>query len=256
MPGLEIHQFVILGDNYAVLIRDPVSGAVASIDAGDAAAIQRELAARGWTLTHILVTHHHGDHTAGIAELKAASGCTVVGPKGDAGKIAGLDQLVGEGDSFRFGSCEVRVIETPGHTAGHVTYWLPSEDVAFAGDTLFALGCGRVNEGDHRMMWSSLAKLAQLPPETSVYCGHEYTEANAAFALTIEPENADLVARAAEVKALRAAGRPTLPTTIGRERATNPFLRPQSAAIRARLAMAGAEDWQVFGEIRERKNRA
>jgi hydroxyacylglutathione hydrolase len=255
MAKLDVHQFPCLSDNYGVLIRDPESGAVASIDAPDAADVRNALAETGWKLTHILTTHHHADHTAGNSAVKAETGCTIIGPRGEAAKIPGIDKAVGEGDTFKFGSHEVRVLETPGHTAGHITYWIPDASIAFVGDTLFAIGCGRVIEGTYEMMWQSLEKLAKLPPETSIYCGHEYTQSNAKFALTIEPENDALQQRAKDVDKLRANGRPTLPTTIGLELQTNPFLRPNSPAIRQRLGMADAPDWKVFGEIRDRKNR-
>jgi hydroxyacylglutathione hydrolase len=256
MPKLEIHQFPCLGDNYGVLIRDAEGGVTAAIDAPDAPAVASALAAKGWKLTHILTTHHHGDHTAGNLPLKAETGCTIIGPRAEATKIPGLDKAVGEGDTFPFGSHEVRVFDTPGHTAGHISYWLPADHVAFVGDTLFAIGCGRVIEGNAQMMWQSLQKLMALPKETTVYCGHEYTQANARFALTIEPENAALQARAEEVDRLRAAGKPTLPTNIGIELETNPFLRPHVPAIQKRLGMEGKPAWQIFGEIRERKNRS
>jgi hydroxyacylglutathione hydrolase len=256
MSALEIRQFPCLSDNFGVILRDPASGTVAAIDAPEAAAVEAALASAGWTLTHILVTHHHADHTDGIPALKAKYGAIVIGPKGEASRISGLDRTVAGGDSFKLGNFEVRVLDTPGHTLGHITYWLPEAKAAFVGDTLFSLGCGRVVEGDMKMMWGSLAKLAALPPETAVYCGHEYTAANAKFSLTIEPENAALQARAKEVEQLRAAGQPTLPTTIGRELATNPFIRPRSADIRKRLGLREAEDWQVFAEVRERKNKA
>lgn len=255
MAKLEIHQFPCLSDNYGVLIRDPDSGLVASIDAPETAAVKRALAEKGWTLTHILTTHHHADHTDGNLPLKGETNCTIIGPKAEAAKIPGIDKQVGEGDVFDFGSFKVHVFDTPGHTAGHITYWIPSADVAFAGDTLFALGCGRILEGTHEMMWKSLEKLMALPPATQVYCGHEYTLSNAKFALTIEPENAALQARAKEIEKMVAAGQPTLPTRIDVELATNPFLRPSSPQIRERLGMAGEPDWKVFGEIRERKNR-
>jgi hydroxyacylglutathione hydrolase len=201
------------------------------------------------------VTHHHADHTGGNAALKAATGCTIVGPRGEAAKIPGIDTKMGDGDAFTFGSYEVRVLETPGHTAGQVNYFIPSARVAFCGDTLFAIGCGRVIEGTPQMMWTSLKKLMALPADTQVYCGHEYTQANAAFALTIEPENAALQKRSKEVDALRAEGKPTLPTSIGLELETNPFLRPHIAAIQRRLGMEGRAEWEIFAEIRERKNK-
>jgi hydroxyacylglutathione hydrolase len=256
MAELEIHQFPCLSDNYGVLIRDAAVGVVASIDAPVAATVKEALAEKGWRLTHILTTHHHADHTDGNLALKAETKCTIIGPKGEAEKIPGLDRAVGEGDTFAFGEFQVRVLDTPGHTAGHITYWIPAAGVAFVGDTLFAIGCGRVIEGTHQMMWASLKKIMGLPPATRLYCGHEYTLANAKFALTIEPENAALQKRHKEVEALRAAGKPTLPTRVDIELETNPFLRPDSRAIQERLGMVGAAEWQIFAEIRERKNRA
>jgi hydroxyacylglutathione hydrolase len=255
MAKLDIHQFPCLSDNYGVLIRDAEAGVTAAIDAPDASQVAAALKEKGWRLTHILTTHHHGDHTAGNLALKADTKCTIIGPRGEAAKVPGIDKQVGEGDTFKFGSFEVRVLDTPGHTAGHITYLIPSAGVAFVGDTLFAIGCGRVIEGNAQMMWNSLQKLMALPKETQVYCGHEYTQSNAKFALTIEPENAALVKRAKEVDQLRAAGKPTLPTNIGIELETNPFLRPSVPAIQQRLGMTGKPEWQIFGEIRERKNR-
>jgi hydroxyacylglutathione hydrolase len=255
MAKLDIHQFPCLSDNYGVLIRDAEAGVTAAIDAPDANQVAAALEEKGWRLTHILTTHHHGDHTAGNLALKADTKCTIIGPRGEAAKVPGIDKQVGEGDTFKFGSFEVRVLDTPGHTAGHITYLIPSAGVAFVGDTLFAIGCGRVIEGNAQMMWNSLQKLMALPKETQVYCGHEYTQSNAKFALTIEPENAALVKRAKEVDQLRAAGKPTLPTNIGIELETNPFLRPSVPAIQQRLGMTGKPEWQIFGEIRERKNR-
>lgn len=256
MPAIQIHQFLCLKDNFGVLIHEPETNVTASIDAPDAPPIRDVLRLKGWRLTHILVTHHHADHTQGIADLKAETGCTVIGPRNESAKIKGLESLVGEGDSFSFGSVRVQVLDTPGHTAGHITYWLPSEAVAFAGDTIFAVGCGRVIEGSMEQMWNSLSKIAKLPPDTELYCGHEYTLANVKFALTIEPENEALQRRAAEVERLVAAGKPTLPTRVSEELATNPFLRAGSPAIRKRLGLEKAADWQVFAEVRERKNRS
>ena len=255
MAKLEIHQFPCLSDNFGVLIHDAEANVTASIDAPDAKAVTAALAEKGWTLTHILTTHHHGDHTDGNLALKSRSRCIIIGPRGEAGKIPGIDKDVGEGSTFKFGSHDVHVLDTPGHTAGHITYVMPSVPVAFVGDTLFAIGCGRVIEGNAQMMWGSLKKLMALPKETAVYCGHEYTQSNAKFALTIEPENAALQKRAKEVDQLRAAGKPTLPTTIGLELETNPFLRPHVPAIQKRLGLEGKPEWQIFGEIRERKNR-
>ncbi len=255
MAQLEIHQFPCLSDNYGVLIRDPQTNATASIDVPEAAAVRAALKAKGWTLTHVLTTHHHNDHTAGNLEIKAETGCTIIGPKAEAARIPGIDTAVGQGDRFKFGGFDVDVLDTPGHTAGHISLFIPAAEVAFVGDTLFAMGCGRVIEGNAQMMWDSLQKLAKLPPATRLYCGHEYTVANATFALTIEPENAALQRRAKEIGELRAQGKATLPTTVAAELETNVFLRPQVGVIRRRLGMESAADWQVFGEIRERKNR-
>ena len=256
MAAPEIHQFICIKDNYGVLVRDPASGAVAAIDAPNGDEVAAALAAKGWKLDYILTTHRHADHTDGNLALKKASGCTIIGPRGEADKVPGIDKAVGQGDTFKVGGLEVRVLDTPGHTKGHITFWLPGAEVAFAGDTLFAMGCGRVMEGTMETMWQSLGKIAALPPATQIYCGHEYTLANAKFALTIEPENEQLQARAKAVEAARTRGEMTLPTRLDLELETNPFLRPQSPAIRKRLGLETAPDWQVFAEIRERKNRS
>jgi len=255
MTQLHIRQFPCLKDNYGVLIHDPEGGTTAAIDAPDAAVVAHQLADAGWRLTHIFATHHHADHTAGIAALKSETGCQVIGPRGEAQRIPMIDRDVAEPDTLAFGRLEVRVLDTPGHTIGHVSYWLPEARVAFVGDTLFAMGCGRVLEGTAEMMWASLKKIASLPAETMVYCGHEYTLANARFGLTIEPENVALRQRAHDVEAMRAAGKQTLPTRVGLELETNVFLRPQVVAIRERLGMISAPDWKVFAEIRDRKNK-
>lgn len=254
MAQLEIHQFPCLSDNYGVLLRDGDAGVVASIDAPDAGAVEAALKEKGWTLTHILVTHHHWDHTQGNEALKAATGCTIIGPKGEADKVPGIDTKVGEGDTFKFGNFDVKVSETPGHTAGHIIYHVPEAEAAFVGDTLFAMGCGRVIEGTMEQMWGAVEKVAKLPPETALYCGHEYTVANAEFAMSVEPGNVALQKRQAEVKALRAQGKPTLPTTVAVELATNPFIRADSAEIRANLGLQNASDAEVFAEVRTRKN--
>jgi hydroxyacylglutathione hydrolase len=256
MSQLVIHQFPCLKDNYGVLVHEPDSGLTASIDAPCASRVRQELDAKGWKLSHILTTHHHADHTGGNLTLKQETGCTVVGPAAEAARIPGIDVEVGEGGAVEFGAFRIRVLETPGHTLGHVSYWIPEASVAFVGDTLFAMGCGRVLEGSHEMMWTSLQKIAALPRETQIYCGHEYTLANAQFGLTIEPDNVALRQRAHDVTALRADGKPALPTRIDLELETNVFLRPHVAAIRNKLNMRAAADWRVFGEMRERKNRA
>ncbi len=256
MAELEIHQFSCLSDNYGVLIRDAEAGVVASIDAPSADEVKAALAEKGWSLTHILTTHHHWDHTDGNLALKEATGCTIIGPKGEADKVPGIDEKVGEGDTFKFGSFDVEVQETPGHTAGHVIYHIPAAKAAFVGDTLFAMGCGRVIEGEMEEMWRSVEKVAKLPADTVLYCGHEYTVANATFAMSVEPGNKALQDRFEAVKALRAAGKPTLPTTVAEELETNPFIRVDSPEIRANVGRENAADWEVFAEVRERKNRS
>jgi hydroxyacylglutathione hydrolase len=254
LPKLDLHYFICRQDNYGVLLHDRESGLTASIDAPEAQAIERELAAKGWKLSHILTTHHHVDHVEGNLALKRKWNAKIIGPKAEASQIPGIDTGVAGGESYEFAGREVKVIATPGHTKGHIVLYLPQEDLLFAGDTLFALGCGRVIEGTLPEMWASLDKLRKLPPGTVFHCGHEYTETNARFALTIEPTNAALIARAAKIKAQRAKGEMTLPGTIGEELATNVFLRPESKDIRAvrRMPLAGKAD--VFAEIRKRKD--
>ncbi len=256
MPKLDTEQFACLSDNYGVLIHDADAGMTASIDAPDADAILERLVAKGWRLTHLLVTHHHADHTGGNLKLKEATGCMIIGPNEEAERIPGIDRAVGEGDTVTFGHFEIRVLETPGHTAGHIAYWIPEAHVVFVGDTLFPMGAGRIFEGNAEMMWSSLKKIMALPPDTEIYCGHEYTAANVQFALTLDPDNSALQDRAKEVDELRARGQPTLPTRLDRELETNPFLRPNVPEIRSKLGMPFAPDWKVFAEIRERKNKA
>lgn len=251
-----IHQFLIGGDNYGLLLHDDASGATATIDAGEAAPILAALKETGWTLTDILITHHHGDHVAGIPALKDATGAKVTAPWGDRDRVPMVDVTVREGDVITIGTLKAEIIETPGHTLHHIAYYLPEEGVLFAGDTLFSLGCGRLFEGTPAQMWASLQKLRSLPAATKLYCGHEYTQSNARFAATIDPENAALRQRAREVDALRAKGAFTLPVTLGAENAENPFLRADDPLIAARLGMANAAAVDVFAELRARKNRA
>lgn len=251
----EIELFTCLSDNYGVLMHDPETGATAAIDVPEAAPVLAAAARRGWTISHILVTHHHPDHVQGIAEVKEATGARVIANAADAHRIPLVDETVLAGGTARFGGQTADIIDTPGHTVGHIAYHFGAERLLFAGDTLFALGCGRLFEGTPAQMWAALQALAALPPETQVYCGHEYTESNARFALTVDPGNAALQARAKAVAELRAAGRPTIPTTIALEKATNPFLRAADPAIAAELGMAGATPLAVFTELRERKNR-
>src|ERR1700676_1441632 len=254
MPA-QTFLFPCLQDNFGVLLHDPASGATASINAPEAAPVEAALKKTGWRLTDILVTHHHGDHTAGIGELKAHHKCRVVAPRNEAQRIAHVDETVGEGDKVTVGGIAARVIETPGHTAGHISYFLAADKLAFVGDTLFSIGCGRVIEGNPEMMWNSLVKLRDLPDDTRFYCGHEYTQANIRFAKTIEPNNKALAARADEVAKLIGAGTPTIPATIKAEKAANPFLRADNAEVAKSLGLGGSPAWKVFAEIRERKNR-
>lgn len=252
-----IHQFLCLSDNFGVLVHDPHRRATAAIDAPEAAPILAALAARDWELTDILVTHHHHDHVQGIAGLRERfpQAC-VVGPSKEAERIGRLDRAVGEDDVVEVGALAATVIEVPGHTSGHVAYWFTEEGILFSGDTLFSLGCGRGFEEPAHILYHSLQKLAALPGETAVYCGHEYTLANARFALSVDPENVILAERAAAVARLREAGKFTLPTTIELERATNPFLRAEAPEIQAAIGMEGADPADVFAELRARKNRA
>jgi hydroxyacylglutathione hydrolase len=256
MPALEIYQFTCREDNYCVLVHDPKSGMTASIDAPEETPIRVALEQKGWHLSHILNTHHHFDHVEGNNNLKRDFNCTIIGPADEADKIPLLDQPVGHGDQFSMGDIPIEVIGTPGHTLGEISYYFPDANVVFTGDTLFALGCGRIFEGTPAMMWQSLQRLSQLPRETKVYCGHEYTLANAGFAATIDPHNSALQQRIEDIKRLRADNQPTLPTTIGLELDTNPFMRPSDPAIRNNLAMENASDAEVFAEIRGRKDKA
>src|SRR3954468_13134313 len=252
----EIRLFPCLSDNYGYLIHDSASNAVASVDAPEAAPIVQALEREGWTLTDILVTHHHGDHIGGIAELKQKYNCRVVAPHDNTAKIPHVDVRVKQGDVIKVGSLLARVLETPGHTLDHISYVFASEKALFAADTLFSIGCGRVFEGDYPMMWESLLKLRALPDDFILYCGHEYTAANVKFALTVDPDNAALKARAEQVARLRAEGKPTIPTLLGDEKRTNVFLRADEPSIAARLHMKGADATAVFGELRERKNKS
>jgi hydroxyacylglutathione hydrolase len=254
-PHAQVRLFLCLKDNYGVLVHDPASGATAAIDAPEAAPVEAALTASGWNLSDILVTHHHGDHTAGIGELKQRHGARVVAPRQEALKIPDVDEEVAEGDTVTVGTLSARVIATPGHTLGQINYYFPAAKLLFAGDTLFSIGCGRVIEGTPEMMWQSLLKLRDLPDDTSMFCGHEYTNANIRFALTIEPDNPALAARAAEVKRQVAAGTPTIPTLMGEEKRANVFLRADDPAVAAAVGLAGKPAAQVFAEVRARKNR-
>ena len=247
---LDLHQFGYDQDNYGVLLHDSESGETAMVDAGDAAAARAALATAGWQLTQIWITHHHGDHTAGLQDIAAETGAVIYGPAG----VSGVTNTLSGGDSFVFAGRRVEVLATPGHTLDMLNYHLASESLAFTGDTLFAMGCGRLFEGDAEMMWESLTKLMALDDETILYCSHEYTAANAAFALSVDPDNQALQRRAEAVAELRAAGQPTVPTIMALEKETNPFLRADDAAIRTVLGMESATDSAVFAEIRRRKD--
>lgn len=255
MSTLEIHQFPCLSDNYGYLLHDPEAEVTASIDTPDADAIGAELKRRGWRLTHILNTHHHADHAGGNLALKKQTGCTIVGPAADAERIPGIDVPVGDGDSFAFGNHAVQVYDTPGHTRGHIVYRIAEQGVAFVGDTLFAMGCGRLFEGTPAQMWRSLQKIMAWPDETILYCAHEYTEANGRFALTVEPGNHELASRMRDVVERRARGEPTVPTDLAAEKATNPFLRPDSLDLRSTIGMPEGETVEVFARVRELKDR-
>jgi hydroxyacylglutathione hydrolase len=254
MPA-QTHLFMCRSDNFGVLLHDPATGATAAIDAPEAAPIEKALQQTGWKLTDILVTHHHADHTDGIEALKAKYKCRVVAPAGEAAKIPAVDETVREGDKVKVGSLSANVIETPGHTLGHIAYWFHADNLAFVGDTLFSIGCGRVIEGTPAQMWDSLKKLRDLPDDTEIYCGHEYTLANIKFARTIEPDNAVLAARESEARKQIEEGAPTIPTTIGDEKQANCFLRADKPEVAAGIGMAGKPAVDVFTEIRARKNK-
>ena len=235
MSPLEIVQIPVLSDNYVYLIHDEASGQTAVVDPAVAPPVLAELARRGWTLTHILCTHHHDDHVGGVAALKAETGATALGGKGDASRIPGLDRLVGEGDWVDIGAHRFLVLDTPGHTTAHVCYWCAESKALFCGDTLFALGCGRLFGGTPEQMYRSLSRLAALPPETRAFCAHEYTQSNGRFAHSVDAYNPALDAILVEVAQLRARNLPTVPSTIAAEVSANPFMRARDAAHFAEL---------------------
>jgi hydroxyacylglutathione hydrolase len=252
----QFQLFQCLSDNFGLLAHDPETGSTACFDAPEADPIVSALDAKGWRLDSIWITHHHHDHIGGVAALKARfPDVRVIGARKDARRLPPLDLAVGEGDVIAIGRCSARVLETPGHTLGHVVYHFADEAVAVTGDTLFSLGCGRVMEGTMPMMFASLMRLAALPAETSVYCGHEYTLANGRFAITVDPDNLLLKERIAQAERLRARGAFTLPTTIGLELATNPFFRADDPDLRKVLGLERADAADVFADLRERKNR-
>lgn len=254
MAMLEIEQIATRTDNYVYLVREPDHNVVGVIDPSDAAPVFAALERLGWTLTHILNTHHHNDHTGGNLELKEKFGCIVVGPLADHDRIAGIDLDVADGDTYTFGAAEAKIFDTPGHTRGHIAFWFPESAALFCGDTLFALGCGRVFEGTFEQMWTSLGKLRALPDDTRVFCAHEYTQANAKFAISIEVDNQVLQERAKQIDDQRARGERTVPSLLGLEKATNPFLRADVAELAAAVGLVGADPVAVFAEVRTRKN--
>jgi len=248
----EIVTVPCLKDNYAFLLHDNTSGETAVFDVPEAGPIAAALTARGWTLTDIVLTHHHADHIQGVSHLPGNS--RVIGAEADAHRLPGLDIGVKGGDRLWICGTDVRVIDVPGHTVGHVAYHVPEAGAVFTGDSLMALGCGRLFEGSAEQMWASLSVLAALPPETLVCSGHEYTAANARFALELDPDNAALHDRARAVATARAEGKPTVPSRLADELSTNPFLRAGDARLKSHLGMAGASDAAVFAEVRARKD--
>ncbi|WP_037308571.1 hydroxyacylglutathione hydrolase [Ruegeria halocynthiae] len=254
MP-LEIVTIPCLSDNYAFLAHDAVSGNTALVDAPESSPILGELDRRGWTLSHVLLTHHHADHVDGLGAILKKHPAIVIGAAADAHRLPPLDQQVSEGDTFEVGGEPVQVLDVSGHTVGHVAFYMPDSAVVFTADSLMALGCGRLFEGTPPQMWASLSKLAALPDDTLVCSGHEYTQSNARFAVTVDPDNAALQQRAADIDRARAAGQATVPSTLALEKATNPFLRAADPAIQAHLGMENADPAAVFAEIRSRKDR-
>ncbi|MFP7672093.1 hydroxyacylglutathione hydrolase [Marivita sp. S0852] len=254
MP-LELVTIPALSDNYTYLLHDAASGDTACIDVPEAAPILAELSKRGWPLTEIWLTHHHHDHVGGVDDLLAEFDAKVTGATADIHRLPPLNREVGDGDAFEFGGEVVDVLDVPGHTTGHIAFVLRKSGYAFTADSLMALGCGRLFEGTAEQMWTSLQKLAALDPATLICSGHEYTQANAKFAITVDPDNPDLKDRMERINMARDRNEPTVPSTLADELATNPFLRPADSAIQAQLDMIGAEPVDVFAEIRARKDR-
>ena len=249
---LKVHQFPCLSDNYGFLLHDPQSFETVCIDTPDAEAYLREADARGWPITAIWNTHWHPDHAGGNAAIKAKTGCEVIAPVVDASKIAAVDRTVAAGDVVRIGAWDATVIDVGGHTMGHIAYHLPGAGIALVGDSLFALGCGRMFEGTPTQFWASLSRLKALPPETTLYCAHEYTQSNARFALHADPDNVELQLYASDVEQRRARGEPTVPMQLARELATNPFLRADDEDIRSRWG--GTDPVETFAKLRAAKD--
>ena len=249
---LEVHQFPCLSDNYGYLLHDTASGETTCIDTPDADAYLREAAAKAWTITQIWNTHWHPDHAGGNEAIKAATGCSIVAPAAEAARITGIDREVSHGDRVALGDYTARVIDVGGHTLGHIAYYLPEASLAFVGDSVFALGCGRMFEGTPSQFWASLLRVKALPAETTLYCAHEYTASNARFAVHADPDNAALAAYVAEITVKRAAGEWTVPTRLDRELATNPFLRADDPALAARWG--GGDAIATFAALRAAKD--
>ena len=254
MAKLRIHRIPARTDNYLWLVHEPDTDTVAIVDPADAEPVIAKCEELGLYLTHILNTHHHGDHVGGNLALKEKYDCVIIGPAADEARIPGIDIAVGEDDTVALGTETARVFDVPGHTRGHIAYWFANSEALFCGDTLFALGCGRLFEGTPEQMWESLSKFDEIPDETRVYCAHEYTQANARFARSIDPDNAALKKRAASIDRLRAKDTPTVPSTLGEERATNPFLRADDPDFQAALGLGTDDPVAVFAETRSRKD--
>ncbi|WP_022727629.1 hydroxyacylglutathione hydrolase [Fodinicurvata sediminis] len=254
MAQLEIKQIPVLSDNYVYLVREAGSGAVAVVDPAVSKPVLETADQLGWKITHILNTHHHPDHVGGNLDIKKATGCHIIGPAPDEARIPGIDEAVNEGDIVKLGQAEAEVFFVPGHTRGHIAFWFPESHALFCGDTLFALGCGRLFEGSPAQMWDSLCKLRELPDTAAVYCAHEYTQNNARFALSIEPDNSQLQDRAQQVDNLRRNGKPTVPSRLGEEKATNPFLRADDPTLAKALNLQGRSAQECFAEVRRRKD--
>lgn len=252
MP-LHVHQFPCLSDNYGFLLHDDVSGQTAAIDTPDAGEYLKQAALKGWTISHIWNTHWHPDHAGGNQAIKDATGCTIIAPRGEGDKIMVYDHQIDPGDTVTLGDHTAHIMDVSGHTLGHIAYHLPDSAIAFVGDSIFALGCGRMFEGTPDMMWSTMLRLRALPNDTTLYCAHEYSQANARFATHIDPDNDALAAYAARIDALRAEDKPTVPTTLARELDTNPFLRADVAAMQAHMGHEG-DAVATFAAIRSAKD--
>lgn len=252
---LKVERVPCLSDNYAWIIHDASTSSTAVVDPAESGPVLDVLKKNGWNLSHVFNTHHHADHTGANVALKKRFGCEIVGPRADRDRIPGIDVELKDGDVYKFGDLDVLCLDTPGHTRGHVTYYIAAAKALFPGDTLFAMGCGRLFEGTPEQMWNSLSKFLDLPEDTRVYCAHEYTQSNARFAMFIDKENEDLQDRKARVDEARARNEPTIPSLLGEEFKTNPFLRPGDKNIRSTLGISpNASDIDAFGAIRAAKD--